>query len=150
MGSLAGKFGNIEEGVRECWVAAKLQPGWELPLVEIGIIYLNANRSEEARAHLEELAEGREDASWHLLYNLGEARRRCGETSQALDAFTRGLELNPTHPPMLDSAADCAFLVGKGALARRLMKQANWLGSSQTYLKWEQKKYRKQQRRKTK
>ena len=142
-GSLEGKFGDAHKGIQECWNAAKIEEGWELPLVEIGIIHLNSGEPEKARDHLEQVAAQREDHSWHLLYNLGEARFRCGDIGGALGALNRAITLNPVHKDMLDRAAHCAFLTRDHVMGRRLMNQARLLGTSETYKRWQRGEYRK-------
>ena len=46
--------GEVDEGIEECWIAARLDDDWELPRVEVGIILLNAGRNQEALEHLED------------------------------------------------------------------------------------------------
>ena len=41
-----------ESLLRQCWLAASLEPTWELPLQEIGIMYFKAERIGDARQHL--------------------------------------------------------------------------------------------------
>jgi len=147
VGSFVGNHLDPDEGVLECRIAAQLEPEWELPQVEIGIIYLRAGRNEEARAHLEELTEQRTDNSWHLLYNLAEARRRCGDHSGALAAYEQGIALNPNHALMLDRAAHCSFISGDSAKGRRLAKKAHLLGSNETFSDWRAGRYRKTRRK---
>ena len=144
VGAFIGNHLDPDEGIRECWIAAQLEPEWELPQVEIGIINMKAGRNEEGRSHLEQVANQRTDHSWHLLYNLAEARRRCGDPDAALEAYERGITLNQNHPLMLDRAAHCAFLTGDIVKGRRLAKIAHALGSSETYSDWKAKRYRKQ------
>ena len=142
-GSLEGKYGDVRRGIQECWNAAMLEPGWELPLVEIGIIYLNRGESAKARDHLEQVAAQRDSHSWHLLYNLGVARYRCDDIGGAFGALEQGITLNPFHKEMLDLAAHCAFLTRDHVTGRRLAKRARLLGTSETYEKWQRGGYRK-------
>ncbi len=145
LGATLGIAGEVTEGVQECWIAAQLDPSWELPKAEVGIILLNAGRNEEARGHLESIALSQGDLSAHLAFNLGVARFRCGEFKEALDALNRVIKLDPDHALALDVAAHCAFLVGEGNMGRRLAKRANVLGQSETYRDWHEGKYRKGQ-----
>lgn len=149
VGSMIGYHWDPDEGIKECWIASKLVPEWELPLVEIGIIYLRFGRIEEARTHLETVARTRTDVTWHLLFNLAEARRRCGDPLAALEAYEEGIALNPNHPLMIDRAAHCAFLTGNGTKGRRFVKKAHLLGSNETYAEWKAGRYRKSRNHQT-
>ena len=143
LGATLGMAGEVEEGLQECWIAASLDPTWELPKVEVGIILLNAGREEEARDHLESVACSQSDLSAHLAFNLGMARFRNDEVEGALGALSKAIEVKPDHALALDVAAHCAFLVGDGKKGRRLAKRANALGQSETYRDWQDGKYRK-------
>ena len=143
LGATLGMAGEVEEGLQECWIAASLDPAWELPKVEVGIILLNAGRHEEARGHLESVARSQGDLSAHLAFNLGVARFRCGEVEGALGALMRAVELKPDHVLALGVAAHCAFLVGGGKTGRYLAKRAKDLGQSETYKDWQEGKYRR-------
>ncbi len=143
LGATLGMAGEVDEGVQECRIAAGLDPTWELPEVEVGIILLNAGREEEARDHLESVALSQSDHSAHLAFNLGMARLRCGEVEGALSALTAAIEVKPDHASALDAAAHCSFLLGDGKRGRRLAKRANLLGHSETYHDWQEGRYRK-------
>ncbi|MCY4438253.1 MAG: tetratricopeptide repeat protein [Chloroflexi bacterium] len=110
LGANLGMVGEIEEGIQECWLAVQLNPTWELPRVEVGIILLNAGRSQEAREHLESIALGQDTLSAHLALNLGVARFRCGEPAGALDVLEKAIAVEPDHALALNIAAHCAFL----------------------------------------
>ncbi len=143
VGSMEGKFGDASRGIQECWNAALLEDGWELPLVEIGIIYLNSGEPAKARDHLEGVFARQKSHSWHLLYNLGVARYRCHDIRGALDALTQAIALNPVHYDMLDTAAHYAFLLHDHTTGRRFMNRARLLGASSTYDRWKGRRYRK-------
>ena len=142
LGANLGKVGEIEEGVRECWLSAQLDPTSELPRVEVGIILLNAGRNQEAREHLESMACSQDSPSAHLAFNLGVARLRSGDAAGALDALERAIEVEPDHALALDEAAHCAFCIGDQAKGRKLAKLAAQFGQSETYREWKVGKYR--------
>lgn len=142
LGAALGMAGEVEEGIQECWVSASLDPDWELPRVEVGIILLNAGRSQEAREHLESMACGQDVLSPHLAFNLGVARLRTSDAAGALDALEQAIEAEPDHARALDIAAHCAFLTGDEVKGRRLAKLADQLGHSETYREWMDGKYR--------
>ena len=142
LGATLGMMGEVEEGIQECWIAAGLDPSWDLPQVEVGIILLNARRNQEALDHLELVARSQDNPSPHLAFNLGAARVRSGDPSGALDMLERVIKAKPDHALALDQAAHCALLTGNMAKGRRLAKQAHQLGQSETYEAWRDGKYR--------
>ena len=79
LGGALAKVGEVENALQECWIADSLDPEDELPRIEVGIILMNAGRNEEARDHLERVAQDRDELSAHLSYNLGVARQICGD-----------------------------------------------------------------------
>ena len=139
-----GMAGEVSEGIQECWIADGLDPSWEFPKVEVGIILLNAGRNAEALVHFEQMAQTQENLSGHLAFNLGVARCRCGQYGPALEALLRVVELQADHALALDVAAHCAFMVGDVKTGRRLAKKANNLGRSETYFEWRKGKYRRE------
>jgi Flp pilus assembly protein TadD/transcriptional regulator with XRE-family HTH domain len=141
LGASLGKAAEVEEGIQECWIAAQLDPGCELPHVEVGIILLNAGRNEEAREHLEAVAHSQGNVSPHLAFNLGIARLRCNDPAGALEILEKAIEAKPDHGLALDVAARCAFLVGNKVKGRRLAKLADQLGQSETYQEWKEGRY---------
>ena len=142
LGATLGMMGEVEEGIHECWIATGLDPSWDLPQVEVGIILLNAGRDQEARDHLELVASRQNNPSPHLAFNLGVARVRSDDPSGALDILERVIETKPDHAVALDQAAYCAFLIGDTVKGRRLAKRAHQLGQSETYHAWRAGKYR--------
>ena len=141
LGATLGTAGEIKEGIQECRIASGLDPSWELPRVEVGIILMNAGRNEEALAHLEEMARDQGQRSVHFSFNLGMARYRCGEYGAALEALIKVVELQSDHALALDAAAHCAFLVDDVKTGRRLAKRAFELGRAETYSNWQKGKY---------
>ncbi len=143
LGALLGMVGEVDEGIEECWIAAHLDDDWELPIVEVGIILLNAGRNQEALEHLEDLAASRqEDSSSHLTFNLGAARYRVGDPRAALSALEKVIDEELDHALALDMAAHSAFLIGDQQKGRRLAKLADQHGQSTTYREWQEGKYR--------
>ncbi len=142
LGANLGMTGKIEEGIQECWLAAQLAPTWELPRVEVGIILLNAGRSQEARELLESVACSQDSPSANLAYSLGVARLRSGDADRALDVLEKAIEAEPNHALALNIAAYCAFLVGDQSKGRKLAKLADQFGQSETYQEWKDGKYR--------
>jgi len=73
----------IEEGIQECWIATKLDPKWDIPLVEIGIILINSGQNQAALEHLEAAVKTLPVMTTHLAVNLGYARMRCNDPKGA-------------------------------------------------------------------
>ena len=146
LGATLGTAGDIEGGIHECWISAQLEPTWDLPRVEIGIILLNASRHEEAKEHLEATASSLGEMTPHLAFNLGVARLRCNDPSGALHALEKCIESKPDHALALDVAAHCAFMAGDRIKGQRLAKLAQQLGHSETYRDWRQGKYGKRRK----
>ena len=146
LGAALAAAGDVENALRECWIADSLNPADELPRVEVGIILMNADRNHEARAHLEYMARGRDDLSAHLSFNLGVARFRCGDYEGAQHALDRSLSLRGDYGPALDVAAQSAFELGDSKRGQRLAKKARRHGSTEAYEKWKAGRYRKSRR----
>src|SRR6185436_10822225 len=145
LGAALWQSGDIEGGLAECRVAATLNPEWELPRVEIGIILINAKRYEEAREHLEAEYATATAPSSHFKFNLATARWRCGAFAEGLALFDEVLadEGYTSYPHALDQAAHCAFMIGEDVRGRAYAKRAHDLGCSVTYHRWAEGGYRK-------
>ncbi len=142
LGANLGKRGFIEEGIQECQIAAKLEPEWDLPLVEIGIILINSGQNQAALEHLEAAVKTLPKMTAHLAANLGYARMRCNDFKGALAMFESVVNEKPDHGLVLDCAAHCYFLVGDGTKGRAFAKRAFQLGFVDTYHDWCAGKYR--------
>ena len=146
LGATLGIVGEVTEGIDECFIAAELELGWELPKVEVGIILLNSGRNEEAREHLEKLAQGENSLSAHLAFNLGTARSRCGAFEEGFSVLERVLRLQLDNALAANEAAHCAFMIGEQRKGLSLAKLADSLGASETYRNWEIGRYRSRKR----
>lgn len=141
LGGALGELGVVEEGILECQIATQLDDSWELPKVEVGIILLNADRPQDAREHLEAVAQNDADPSPHLAVNLGVARRRTGDPKGALEMLEQAIEKQPDNGLALDNAAHCAFVTANSKWGRSLVKRASELGYDETYQAWRDGKY---------
>ena len=136
LGAYLGQAGEIEEGIAECWVASSLSPQWDKPRTEIGIIYINQGRYEEARQHLQLMADEIDELTPHMAWMLGHATMWCKEPQAALGLFEFVLNAEPENATVIDSAAFCHFLLGNKVEGARLAKSAAQLGVSTTYDAW--------------
>jgi len=141
LGANLGKRGLIQEGIQECWIAAKLNPEWDIPLVEVGILLINSGQNQAALEHLESAVKTLPVMTTHLAVNLGYARMRCNDLKGALEMFEAVLKDIPDHGLALDCAAHCYFLVGDGKKGRAFAKKAYQLGFSDTFRDWRAGKY---------
>jgi len=141
LGATLGQNSQIEEGIQECWIASQLEPKWDLPRVEVGIILVNSGRHEEGLKQLEETATVLGEIGSHLALSLGYARMKCDNPSSALEMFDIVLKDKHDHALALDCAAHCCFLTGDDKRGRKLTKQAHQLGASDTYRDWRAGKY---------
>ena len=82
----------IERGLKECWIAMKLDPKWILPWTEIGFILHRLGRSHEALDHLLSISED------------------CGplhaEYYAAIGVIKRDLGINTGDSSLLDGRSD--------------------------------------------
>lgn len=142
LGANLGKKGLIEEGIQECWIAAKLDSKWDIPLVEVGIILMNSGQNQAALEHLESAVKTLPEMTTHLAVNLGYARMRCNDPKGALIMFESVIKDKPDHGLALDCAAHCYFLIGDGKKGRTFAKRSYQLGFTNTYRDWRARKYR--------
>lgn len=83
--------GNTEEAIRVLATLPRPEAAFNT-----GVLLADRGRAAEALAHYERALAHRPNfvAVWQ---RLGEARRECGDTLGAIDAFRRVLELDPSH-----------------------------------------------------
>lgn len=142
LGANLGNKGFTKEGIRECWIAAKLDPKWDTPLVEVGIILINSGQNQAALEHLEAAVKILPEMTTHMAANLGYARMRCNDPKGALVMFESVIKDKPDNGLVLDCAAHCYFLVGDAEKGRAFAKKAYQLGFADTYKDWRAGKYR--------
>ena len=132
LGGTLGRIGRVEEGLKECQRALELRPGWPIPLVQIGIILLDAGRNDEALRHVEDVV-GRVPWTPTLGHLLGIAQMRAHRFADAILSFERVLDADPLHALALDSAAHCYLMLQNWSRGRELAKQARSLGQDETW-----------------
>jgi len=109
LGALLGQRGDADAGIAECRIAAALEPAWDLPAVEVGIILLDAQRPREALDALLEARRQDPRPSALLLYHLGLAHFCAREVEAALGCFRSALEQQPEYPLCMNMAAEALF-----------------------------------------
>lgn len=142
LGAHLGQLGRFDEGIAECRRALELRPGWSIPLVQIGIMLLDARRNTEAFEHIEGLG-GTIEWSVNLGHTLGIARLRAGQFGAAIQAFERVLGEEASHGLALDAVAHCYLMLRDWKKGREHAKRAHVLGHHLTYLRLEAGFYKK-------
>jgi tetratricopeptide (TPR) repeat protein len=132
LGALLGMLGRYDEGLAACERATELRPGWSPPLIQVGILLLDAGRETEALNHLEAIAT---ELPWSVTlgHNLGIARLRTSNFERAVEALERVVERDPAHALALDALAHCLLELREWERGRELAKRAHSLGVHQTY-----------------
>lgn len=132
LGAVLGLLGRHDEGLTSCRRAIELRPGWPPPLIQVGILLLDAGRDAEALEHLEDVAPA---LPWTITlgHTLGVARLRALRYRQATEALERVLQEEPEHALALDALAHCCLKLRKWKRGRELAKRAHSLGVHQTY-----------------
>lgn len=142
LGAHLGLLGRFDEGIAECRKALELRPGWASPLVQIGIMLLDAGRNAEALEHVQGLV-GNIEWSPTFGHILGNARLRAGLFEQAIEAFEQVLAHEPNNALSVDAAAHCYLMTGDWSRGRDLAKRAHALGQHMTYQRLDAGAYKK-------
>jgi Flp pilus assembly protein TadD len=142
LGGTLGKIGRFDDALMECRRALELRPGWSIPLVQIGIILLDAHRNDDALAHLEDIV-ARVPWSVTLGHSLGIAQMRAHQFREAITSFERILAEVPKHASALDLAAHCYLMIQNWSRGRELAKLAHGVGAHETWTALEAGQYRR-------
>ncbi len=129
IGARNGDATLVEEGLKECWVAIRLDPKWILPWTEIGWILINTSRNQEALDHLKSVPKecGPLDARYYAA--LGTAYRNLGRFHESLDAYERSLEIESQDLVIALAAMLAAKSAGNTRKARHYAKLARHWGA---------------------
>lgn len=149
LGSFLGMVGKnlgerrfIDEGILECKIAAGLQPNWDNPAVEVGIILTNVG---DYHGALNELAKAREtlpSETPHLRFALGYPLMMLERFDEALEHFEAAIKARPDFASTYTHAARCAFELGDKRKGLEYAKSARMLGEAEEYIKWQDGKYK--------
>jgi tetratricopeptide (TPR) repeat protein len=153
LGSFLGMVGKhlrnremINEGINECKIAAALCKNWDTPLVEPGIILINAGYYDEALVELETAATKLPMITPHLAVNRGYVLMQAKRYEQALSDFEFVIKTRPNYAPALDYAAHCAFMIGDQVRGMKYAKEARKYGKPHTYNDWRKGAYKSKRR----
>ena len=138
-GGIGARNGNtalVEEGLEECWLAAKLEPNWLLPWTEIGWILLRAGRGKEAVEHLRSVSPERGPLDSYYYQAMAVALRQMGSFAESIEAFESALKLNPDDPPVVVATAVTGLLAGDRSKLNLYSKMARHMGFAEE-LDWD-------------
>ena len=143
LGSFLGMAGKhlsrrdlVDEGILECKISAGLQPGWDNPVVEPGIILNNIGEYEEAIQELTTAEEALGEATAHLSFAMGFALMMLKNLTEALERFERVVEEQPDYALANLYAARCSFALGDKTRGIRYARTARRLGEPGEFNAW--------------
>ena len=131
----------VDEGIMECKVAAGLEPRWDGPAVEPGIILANLADWDGALRELEAAANSLPQTTPHLRNVRGYALMNAGRLEEALVDYLAVVEARPEFATAWGYAAHCAFELGNRTEGLRYAKQARARGDPSAYEAWDRGAY---------
>ncbi len=143
LGSMLGMMGWraqnrawVDEGIMECRVAAGLEPGWDAPAVEPGVIMCNIQDWDGALRELEAALGSLPAITPHLRNVRGYALMNAGRFEEALVDYLAVVEVRPDFATAWGYAAHCAFSLRNPTEGLRYAKRARSLGDRWAYDAW--------------
>ena len=127
----------VDEGIMECKVAAGLEPRWDAPAVEPGIILCNLKDWDGALGELAKAAELLLSVTPHLRNVRGYALMNAGRLDEALVDYLAVVDVRPDFATAWGNAAHCAFSLGNPRDGLRYAKRARSLGDPTAYAAWD-------------
>lgn len=156
LGSLLGRLGRtlgdrglIDEGIMECKVAAGLEPRWDAPAVESGIILCNLEDWDGALNELATAAESLPAVTPHLQNVRAYAFMNAGRLEEALVDYLAVVDARPDFATAWGYAAHCAFSLGNPTEGLRYAKRARSLGDPTAYDAWDNGAYGQRRKRRS-
>lgn len=141
VGRRLGKRALVNEGIMECRVAVGLEPRWDAPAVEPGIILVNLEDWDGALRELKAAEESLPAVTPHLRYIRGYALMNSGRFDEALVEYLVVVKTRPDFASAWGYAAHCAFSLGNNTEGLRFAKKARALGDPATYDAWDRGAY---------
>ena len=156
LGSMLGMMGWrvqnrawVDEGIMECRVAAGLEPRWDAPAVEPGVILCNIEDWDGALRELEAAQGSLPQVTLHLRNVRGYALMNAGCLEEALADYLAVVEVRPDFATAWGYAAHCAFSLGNPTDGLQYAKRARALGDPTTYLAWDNGAYGQRMKRRS-
>ena len=139
LGMLGKNLGNrqlVQEGILECKIASGLQPDWDAPAVEPGIILVNIGEAEAALQELEQTGRTLPRPTPHLHLVKGYILMILERYCEALECLEGVIEERPDFAPAYDHAAHCAFQSGDKIKGIRYAKESRMRGIYTEHWAW--------------
>ncbi len=136
VGKNVGRRSLIDEGVLECKIAAGLQPDWDNPAVEVGIILVNIGAGTAALRELEQVERTLPEPTPHLRFVKGYVLKTQERLNEALECLEAVIDARPDFAPAYDHAAHCAFKSGDRIKGLRYAKEARMRGMYAEHRAW--------------
>ena len=149
LGSYLGMVGKnlgerrfIDKGILECKIAAGLQPDWDNPAVEVGVILMNVGDYDGALSELEKARETLPRETPHLRFAMGYPLMQLGRFAEALEHFEAVIAVRPDYASAYSHAARCAFKLGDKRKGASYAKSARMLGEPGEFTAWREGRYK--------
>ena len=139
LGMVGKNFGQrslVDEGMLECKIAASLQPDWDNPAVEVGIILVNIGEGTAALRELEHAERTLPEPTPHLRFVKGYVLMTLERYPEALECLEVVIDERPDFAPAYDHAAHCAFKSGNKTKGLRYAKEARMRGIYAEHRAW--------------
>ena len=150
LGLVGRRLGNralVDEGIMECRVAASLEPMWDAPAVETGIILANTEDWDGALRGLRAAEETLPAVTPHLRNVRGYALVNAGRFEESLVDYLEVVEARSDFGDAWGYAAHCAFSLGNRTDGLRFAKGARALGDPSAYDAWDKGVYSPRRKR---
>jgi tetratricopeptide (TPR) repeat protein len=128
--------GDADAGIVELEIAAQMQPSWDRPHAEVGIVLCNLERYDAAVARLEAGLTQVTVPSWWLTMILARAHELGGNAAEAIKHYEQVMVLKPDQGEVLDRLAHLYFTAGDKVAGADRCKRANALGFSAVHHAW--------------
>ena len=139
LGMVGKNFGErslVDEGILECKIAAGLQPDWDNPAVEVGIILVNIGEGAAALRELEQAERNLPEPTPHLRFVKGYVLMTLELYPEALQCLEAVIDERPEFAPAYDHAAHSAFQSGDKTKGLRYAKDARMRGMYAEHRAW--------------
>ena len=136
VGKNLGERSFVDEGILECKIAAGLQPDWDNPAVEVGIILVNIGEGAAALRELEHAERNLPEPTPHLRFVKGYVLMTLERYPEALQCLEAVIDERPEFAPAYDHAAHSAFQSGDKTKGLRYAKDARMRGMYAEHRAW--------------
>jgi len=128
--------GDAAAGTIELEIAAQMQPSWDRPHAEVGIVLCNLERYSDAVTRLEAGMARMTAPSWWLTLILARAHELGGNATEAIKHYEQVMVLKPDQGEVFDRLAHLYFNAGDKQAGADRCKRANAVGFSAVFQAW--------------